>query len=395
MLSVSEAFNIVLETVVDFGTEHVEITQANGRILRESIIADRPFPPFDRVTMDGIAISFSDYERGKKVFNIEALQAAGMPAKTLRNGCIEVMTGAILPENTDTIIPYEDISRQENSFVIDKPIKKGQNIHLKGSDVVIDAIMLLPGIKITAAEIAVLATVGKTKALVSRLPKVALVATGDELVQIDQTPLPHQLRMSNVFAMHSLLLNLGVNASIHHLIDEKEVLQKSFTELFASNDMIICSGGVSAGKFDYIPEVLKGLGVETRFHKVKQRPGKPLLFGVSAQKVPFFGLPGNPVSGFMCMCRYVLPWIKKSMKMNLEKPTHAILNIDFKFDKPLTFFLPVKTETSNDGYLLADPAATNGSGDFATLTSANAFMELPEDKDEFKAGEVYSVWFYK
>ncbi|MCO4292375.1 molybdopterin molybdotransferase MoeA [Solitalea sp. MAHUQ-68] len=397
MLTVQEAFACVMNTAVDFGIEEVSITQAHGRILRETIYADRPFPPFDRVTMDGIALNFQDYENGRTDFEIQGLQAAGFQQQKLQhNGCIEIMTGAILPDNTDTVVPYEDIFRNQNTFSIIKGIQKGQNIHQQGSDVKKGEALLYPGIKITGAEIAVLATVGKTNIRVSRQPKIALVATGDELIAINEEPKLHQLRISNVYAFQSVLNEIGVEAYIHHIKDDKETLHKEFSNLFAQYDLIICSGGVSAGKFDYIPEVLKELNVATRFHKVKQRPGKPLLFAVSDKNVPFFGLPGNPVSGFMCLHRYVLPWLYQSLQMNpVPVQMQAVLTKDVKFDKPLTYFIPVNVQVTSQGSLHANPHLTNGSGDFAILTSANAFMELDEKKDEFKAGEIYPVWFYK
>lgn len=398
MITVNEAFDKIMATASDFGTEVVSIMQAEGRVLREKIVADRAFPPFDRVTMDGIAVNWNDFAEGKRTFEVEDLQAAGMPQKTLKgNGCIEVMTGAIIPENTDTVIPYEDLLKNEKAktFTVEKNINKGQNIHTQGSDVKQGEVLLNEGVKITGAETAILATVGKDLVLVSRQPLVALVATGDELVEITEVPEKHQLRMSNVYALYNQLKRLGIEATIHHIKDEKEALQTDFSLLFEEKDVIICSGGVSAGKFDYIPQVLNDLGVDVLFHKVKQRPGKPFLFGVSKRNVPFFGLPGNPVSGFMCLHRFVIPWLLKSLQLpHVKSITQAVLATTVNFDKPLTFFAPVELSISAQGYVSATPQLTNGSGDFATLTSANAFIELPENKDVFKAGEVYPVWIY-
>lgn len=305
MLTVNEAFETVINTAADFGTELVAIKQAEGRILREKIIADRPFPPFDRVTMDGIAIKWSSYAEGKRTFEIEDLQAAGMPQKTLHgNGCVEVMTGAIVPENADTIIPYEDLVKNETgSFAVVKEIKRNQNIHVRGSDVELGAVLLNEGIRIGGAETAVLATVGKDKALVSKQPKIAIVATGDELVEITDQPEQHQLRMSNVYALYNQFKNIGIEASIHHFKDDKEVLSANFSLLFKEKDAIICSGGVSAGKFDYIPQVLNELGVTILFHKVKQRPGKPFLFGLAENKVPFLVYR---VILFLVLCVYTV-----------------------------------------------------------------------------------------
>ncbi|MEX6689721.1 molybdopterin molybdotransferase MoeA [Danxiaibacter flavus] len=397
MLTVQQAFEYIMQTSSTASRETVDISDADGRVLMETIIADRPFPPFDRITMDGIAINYNDYGNGQRSFAIQGMQAAGDPQKTLADGCcIEVMTGTVLPANADTVIPYEHLQQVNNTFLVTNEVVKQQNIHRKASDVGEGEVLLDNGVCIGGAEIAVLASVGKQQVTVSKKLKVALVATGNELVPVNQRPEAHQVRMSNVYALKAVLNNHNTTCTILHLNDDKKELLQSFSSLFNEYDLIICSGGVSAGKLDYIPEVLAELAVDIKFHKVKQRPGKPLLFAVSKNNVLFFGLPGNPVSGFMCLHRYVIPWIHKTIGIKTPvEPLKAVLKEDILFDKPLTFFPPVHITTSNNGTLIADPHLTNGSGDYATLTSANAFLELPDGKDIFKKGEVYDAWFYR
>lgn len=397
MLTVQQAFEYIMQTSATTSCEMVDISEADGRVLMETIIADRPFPPFDRITMDGIAINYDDYANGNRSFVIQGIQAAGDPQKTLTGGCcIEVMTGTVLPANADTVIPYEHLQQTGNAFIVINEAERLQNVHRKASDVSEGEVLLDNGIIIGGAEIAVLASVGKQQVVVSKKLKVALVATGNELVPVNQRPEAHQIRISNVYALKAVLNNHNTTCTIFHLNDDKKELLQSFSGLFTEYDLIICSGGVSAGKLDYIPEVLSTLGVDIKFHKVKQRPGKPLLFAVSKNNVLFFGLPGNPVSGFMCLHRYVIPWIHQTLGIKRPvEPVKAVLKEDIFFDKPLAFFPPVYITTSNDGILIADPHLTNGSGDFATLTSANAFLELPDGKDVFKKGEVYDAWFYR
>lgn len=399
MMRVPEAFAAILATVRDFGTESVPFEAATGRVLRETIYADRPFPPFDRVTMDGISIHYDSYVRGQRVFGLEDVQAAGMPQMQLRNlaDCMEVMTGAVVPDLTDTVIPYEhlDISEHEGfrRFTILKEVTKGQFIHRVGSDAQEGKPLLEPGIRLGAAEAGVLATVGKTQVLVSKLPRVVLIATGNELVPVGDKPEAHQLRMSNVYSLAAALQ--GISAEIVHLPDDVQHLTQHINRLIPTADVLICTGAVSAGKYDHLPEVLKTAGMQEIFHKVQQRPGKPLLFGTFNNGPVVFGLPGNPVSGFMCYYRYIQPWLKACMQDITSKPEFAVLEEDVTFDKPLEYYLPVKLKCSPEGVVLATPAAYHGSGDLASLLLADAFMALPADQDVFRKGSSFPVWKFR
>lgn len=401
MMPVSEAFTAIMSTVRDFGTETVPLEAAAGRILRETVTADRPFPPFDRVTMDGIAIYFDSYARGQRVFGLEDVQAAGMPQMQLANlaDCMEVMTGAILPDLTDTVIPYEHLEITEHEgfkrFTVIKDAVKGQNIHRIGSDAPAGKILLEAGILIGAAEIGVLATVGKSEVLVSRLPKIALIATGNELVEVSAVPAQHQLRMSNIHSLHASLQQLGIPAEKIHLPDDQQHLEQHILELLPQTDVLICSGAVSAGKFDHLPAALKACGMQEIFHKVQQRPGKPLLFGTFLQKPVVFALPGNPVSGFMCFYRYIRPWLKACLQENAEQPLFAVLEEEVVFNPALEYYLPVRLSALPDGRRSAQPVPYNGSGDLSSLLMADAFMALPAEQQVFEKNSVYPVWPFR
>ncbi|SIO03472.1 molybdopterin molybdochelatase [Chitinophaga niabensis] len=401
MMRVPEAFAAIMATVRDFGTETVPFEKATGRVLRETIYADRPFPPFDRVMMDGISIYYDSYIRGQRVFGLEDVQAAGMPQMQLRNlaDCMEVMTGAVLPDLTDTVIPYEhlDISEHEGfrRFTIVKEVKKGQFIHRAGSDAPEGKPLLEPGIRLGAAEAGVLATVGKTQVLVSKLPRVVLIATGNELVPVENKPEAHQLRISNIYNLAAALQGLGIQAEMVHLPDDIQHLTTHLNKLIPAADLLICTGAVSAGKYDHLPEVLKKAGMQEIFHTVQQRPGKPLLFGAFQNGPVVFALPGNPVSGFMCYYRYVQPWLKACLQDAANKPEFAVLEEDVTFDKPLEYYLPVKLKCSPEGAWLATPAVYHGSGDLASLLLADAFMALPADQDVFRKGSSFPVWKFR
>lgn len=391
MITVEEATRIVLQNLYRPKPVMVSINEACGRVLAEPVRADRDFPPFDRVAMDGIAIRWEDWSQGTRDFVIEAVQAAGMPAISLnnKNGCIEVMTGSVLPTGTDTVIRYEDLAITKGvATVIDTEIKEKQNVHRQGNDVHADEIILNTGMKLSSAEIALLASVRKSEVLVQSLPSVAVVSTGDELVEIDRMPEPHQIRRSNSYAIESSLKQKGCVVKQYHLTDDEEILGFSLEKIISDYDAIVLSGGVSKGKFDFLPKVLKEIGIEERFHQVSQRPGKPFWFGTRGDGKTVFALPGNPVSTFMCLHRYVIAWLHASLE--LPPPmSKAILATDFEFIPRLTYFLQVAVR-NDDGRFLAHPMAGGGSGDFANLKEVDGFLELPLEKSTFKAGEVYS-----
>lgn len=401
MLNVTAAFSAVMNTVRDFGSERVPFDIAVGRVLRETIYADRPFPPFDRVMMDGIAINYDSYAKGQLIFGVEDVQAAGMPRKQLGNtaNCIEVMTGAVMPELTDTVIPYEHLQEDEHDgfrrFTIEKEVRQGQNIHLLGSDAPAGKALITAGTLIGAAEVAVLATVGHALVTVSKRPRVVVIATGDELVPVTTVPEAHQIRLSNLYSIGAALHGLGITPQYLHLEDSEAIMEAHLRELLLETDVWICSGAVSAGKYDHLPQVLQQVGMQQVFHKVQQRPGKPFLFGVFEKGPVVFALPGNPVSGFMCYYRYVQPWLQAGMLQNSMPTLYAVLGEDILFDKPLEYYLPVKLNSLPSGQWEALPQTYHGSGDLAGLLLADAFMALPADQDMFKKGSSFPVWRFR
>ena len=391
MVSVEEATSIILSHPFIPSTEKLEIVKAAGRILAQSIEADRDFPPFDRVSMDGIAISFEVYQKGVRSFGIQEVQAAGKPQLKLTEAikCIEVMTGAMLPEGTDTVIRYEDLEiKNKIAVIITTGIIKGQNIHFRGVDAKKNDTLLSTGLKISPAEVALFASIGKSHVEVYASPRVAIISTGDELVGIDEIPLAHQIRKSNSYALQAALAELGLTSTQFHITDQKETLKNRLVEILASHELILLSGGVSKGKYDFVPEVLESLGIQRLFHGVSQKPGKPFWFGVS-DKHTVFALPGNPVSTYMCFYRFIKPWIQKSFGTDYSFP-QAILAEDFSFKPNLTYFLQIKVKIES-GKLLAYPKQGGGSGDFANLKEVDGFLELPASQERFKAKEVYPL----
>jgi len=396
LTTVQKALEIIQNQTEKFGVEEINFLKSDSRILKENIIADRSFPPFNRVSMDGIAIALEAFNKGQREFKIEGIQPAGSPQLTMQNSnnCIEVMTGAMLPKNTDVVIQYEliDIENGIAKLQVDT-VKKFQNVHLKGLDREKRDVLINENTLITAAEIGVLATVGKSKVKVAKQPKVMIVSTGNELVGVSKTPEPFQIRRSNVFTLVSLLKKLNIQAETAHILDDKEVLQNKINSFLNDFDVLIFSGAVSKGKFDFIPEVLNNLGVEKLFHKVKQRPGKPFWFGKKGSKT-VFAFPGNPVSTFVSCLKYFYPWYYKSMGLSSENKQQAILTEDYFFKPNLTYFLQVKLHQEN-GQVLATPVTGKGSGDLANLVDSDAFLELPDDRTNFTKGEVFPLIKYR
>jgi len=398
MIRVEEAEKIIGSQVKDFGIESVPFETSQGRVLAEDLIADRDLPPFNRATLDGIAINYESFEKGIRSFHVMATQAAGDIPHDINNPgeCIEIMTGAALPATTDTVIGYEDLHIQNGIAAIrTETINKGKGIHAKGKDRKKNEIVATASQLITPVLINMAASLGKTNLLVKKLPEVVVISSGDELVEVDETPSPYQVRRSNSYMVKSALMQYNLCADMLHIPDDLEITKQKIRDCLQSHDVIILSGGISMGKFDYIPQALQELSVNKLFHKVQQRPGKPFWFGTHANGVLVFALPGNPVSTFMCLHRYVLPWLKASIGLPPGESGYATLDRDVSFTPSLQYFLQVKLHINKKGNLMATPVDGNGSGDFANLLDTDAFMELPLEQNNFAQGEVFRIWPFK
>lgn len=397
MISVKEAEDILGSYLLPVHVETVPLDKSLGRVLAEEIVADRDFPPYNRVTMDGIAIKGDLYEKGHAVYQIEKVVAAGEPQYVIKDEscCVEIMTGAVLPAGLDTVIRYEDVTIEngEATILVDT-VKTGQNVHGKGTDRIQGEVIVPASRVIGAAEIAIGATVGKAHLKVHKLPSVAIVSTGDELVSIDQTPEPHQIRASNAVMLQAAVQSLGLPVTMRHLTDDRETVRKGVRQLLDDFQILVFIGGSSRGKYDYIPETLEEYGVSRYFYKVKQRPGKPFWFGGTEIGHQFvFALPGNPVSCFLCMEKYFKPWLKNSLGIIISVKT-ATLKEDIHFKPPLTYFAPVQLEYLG-GQCTATPMTGQGSGDLANLADADAFIQLSEDQQLFRAGSTYPIIKYR
>lgn len=390
MLTTAEAREKILAAMPELAAEAVAVSAATGRILRQTVVAERDQPPFDRVMMDGIALAHADLAAGTRSFPLQCTQMAGEPAVSLEPGkAIEIMTGASLPLGADCIVPVERIIVDGGVATLEDGYEAEQRqfIHPRASDHAEGSKLLTPGKCITPLDIAVISSAGLTELAVSRAPVIRIISTGDELVPAGENIKPHQIRMSNGPAMQAMLQQHGYADCDHdHLIDEREVLSEWIAVHLDAADVIILSGGVSMGKADYVPEVLADLGVEVIFHKISQRPGKPMWFGRGPDGQVVFALPGNPVSALICCRQYVIPALAKASLAAAKAPEFASLASDVTFNPDLTCFQPVRLISNAAGQVLAMPVKTNTSGDFTALSATDGYVELAREQTIFPSG---------
>lgn len=400
MLTTAEALAAIRSEMQLLDTVTLPVQATTGKVLRQEIQAERDQPPFDRVMMDGVAIAFAEFSAGRRRFPVQATQAAGDPVQALHRGaCIEIMTGAALPSGADCIVPVERLSIADGiaDLPADYAPEAGQFIHAQGSDYAREAVMLRPGASIGANEIAIMLSCGAAEVEVSRIPSIRVISTGNELVAAGQPIEPHQIRMSNGPAVIAMLEQHGYASCMHeHIVDDPALLEARLEQLLREADVLILSGGVSMGKADYIPRVLETLGVRLVFHKVSQRPGKPMWFGIGTEGQPVFALPGNPVSTLVCCRHYVVPALFQASGAVDSAPQFAALAAEIRFEPKLTNFVPVKLASNAAGQVLAIPVPTNTSGDFASLSGTHGYVELARDESRFLTGTAVPLhrWRY-
>jgi molybdopterin molybdotransferase len=377
--------------------ESLPLTQCVGGTLRENIYAERDQPPFDRVAMDGMAVDSEALRRGVKRFRIEGVQAAGAPQLTLANAdhAIEVMTGAILPLGCDCVVPVEQLAVADGFATLTAALVTSpyNNVDRRGNHSRQGTLLLEAGTLLRPPEIAVAASAGMARVRVSSQPAIMVVSTGDELVEPGEAIADYQVRRSNAYAVAATLRTRGFGrVGDDHVRDDEQMMFDRLALHLTTHEVLVLSGGVSMGKFDLVPRVLKQLSVQQVFHKIEQRPGRPMWFGIGPQGQAVFGLPGNPVSTLVCLIRYVIPAIAEAMGTKRVAPERLALAAPVTFQPPLTYFLPVAIEHDDWGRPWANPRRTKGSGDFLSLTGTDGFVELPPGPNTYPKGFVTTVY---
>ena len=389
MISVSKASEMIRQNMLSLKVETRALSSLTSSQLAQNILADRDYPPIPRSMMDGIALHFDFLEQSE--FKIENLSRAGFAQIQLlqKNSCVEIMTGAPVPLGCNLVIPYEELKIENGlaRIIHSRTRKPFEFVHAQASDCMKSDLILSEGLELNGPRTGIAASMGYSQIQVQARPRVLVISTGDELVEITDSPKPFQLRKSNSFALQNSLKNFGFDqVDTHHLNDDLDSMIQHYQKYQSEYDYFIYSGGVSEGKFDFLPECWKALEIEQIFHKVSQKPGKPMWFGKDHKNQKLiFGLPGNPISSLVCLHRYVLK----------QKPIPVRLTQDFYFDKNLTYFLPVQVSVGADATLIAEPLAVKNSGEFVALAKSNGFVELPAEINHFQKNEVFHFYPWK
>jgi len=397
MISVEEALSIILSQVKVMGTERVDITSSLGRVIAEDIYARRDNPPWDNSAMDGYAVRFEDIKGATKenpavLRVIEDLPAGYVAKKTVGKGeAVRIMTGAPVPKGADTVVMVEDTEKEGERARIFRETPLGENIRKAGEDIKTGELVVPRGTTIRPAEVGIIATCGRAFVSVYQRPRVAVISTGDELVDVDEEVSEGKILSSNSYTLSSMAAECGADAfQLGIAKDTREALKEKLQQALHA-DVIITSGGVSEGDFDFVKDVLKELGSEMKFWKVAMKPGKPLAFGTIGGK-PAFGLPGNPVSCMVCFEQFARPSLLKMMgHKRIYRPTvQATLKEDIKKKPGRKHFIRSFVRLEEGSYTVTT-TGDQGSGILKSMVAANGLLIFPEELSTLKAGDMVKV----
>jgi molybdopterin molybdotransferase len=400
MRSVAEALKIIAEQTRPLPPEWTPLTPAaSGLVLAEDVASDLEMPPFDKALMDGFAIRAEDLVDGvAELAIIEEVMAGQTPRKNLAKGqATRIMTGAPIPAGADAVVMIERCQMLESQRVriADPKAKPGSSILPRGKEMRVGDVVLKRGARLRPQEFGILSTVGRSSAWVHPRPSVAILPTGDELVDATEKPGPGQIRNSNGPMILAQVVRAGGAPRLVGIAKDRVEHLRSLIEEGLNSDVLLLSGGVSAGKLDLVPGVLAECGVQTLFHQVSMKPGKPLLFGIRARDhgpwSPVFGLPGNPVSSLVCFELFVRPVLQGLMGLPPEpQMVQAILASDFAYRTERPTYHPAKLARSESGWQV-EAIPWFGSADLRGLATSNAFVLLPPGDHQHRAGQTLSV----
>ena len=388
MIQYHEALELIRSHALTGSTETIKLSGGRLRVLAEDAYYDTNIPPFNKSAMDGYACRVADI--GEELSILETIYAGSIPAHRIGvNECSKIMTGAVVPEGADCVFMVEDAKQTQDNKVLCTRLETAINICYEGEDAKKGDVALKKHTLISSRHIPLLAGAGKISASVFCQPRVSIYATGSELVEPDNKPLPHQIRNSNAYQMISQLDALGIEGKYLGIIrDDKKLTEKKISEAFEKSDLLLLSGGVSAGDSDFVPDVLKDLDFEMILTRSAIQPGKPIIFARRGQQY-CFGLAGNPVSSFIQFELYVKPFIYSLMGHHYQaRVSEAILEKDLKRTKADRLkFVPALLNQKNE----AIPLEFHGSAHIDALSDAACLIEIPVGAFEIKKGETIHV----
>jgi molybdopterin molybdotransferase len=398
MITVADALQIVLQQTSLLGTESIPLSDTLGRVLAEDIVADTDLPPFDRAQMDGYAVRAADVANTPARLRIvgESAAGAGWHHEMKAGEAVRIMTGAPVPKGADAVQQVELTREVDGAAVVEilEPVNEGRSIVRRADEIKTGTTVLRAGEEINAAMIATLASFGYAQVKVGARPRVAVMATGSELVDVDRKPGQDQIRDSNNYTIAAYAAQC--NAIVERLSlagDDTEELKREIAEAARRSDVVITSGGVSMGVYDFTKAALKELGAEIYFERIALRPGKPTVFG-KLGKALIFGLPGNPVSvavTFNLFARTALRAMQGAKTAILRNET-AVLAGDIKGSIDRESYLPATLRTDENGTLLAEPLKWGGSSDFVSFALATALINLPAGYKKAESGSLVKVF---
>jgi molybdenum cofactor synthesis domain-containing protein len=395
MIPISQAIEIVLAQVNPLPAESIALSESVGRILAEDIVADTDLPPFDRAQMDGYALRAADVATVPVSLKIvgESAAGAGWHHEMKAGEAVRIMTGAPVPGGADAVQQVELTKESDARVEILQSVEHGRSIVRRASEIRSGETVLRAGERVNSAMIATLASFGYADVKVARRPRVTVMATGSELVDVGQKPARDQIRDSNNYTIEAYASQLNARVERLPLVgDETNLLKERIRDAAERSDVLITSGGVSMGIYDFTKSALRELGSEIFFERVSLRPGKPTVFA-RLGKTLVFGLPGNPVSvavTFNLFARAALLALQAATEVGLAEE-HAVLTRDLKGSADRESYLPAILSTDEKGNLLVEPLKWGGSSDFVSFARATALIKLPAQGKVTPAGTVVKV----
>lgn len=388
MTTFEEAYNIVIESAKPVASEHCSLEESWGRILAADVVSDMDMPPFNRSAMDGYACKKEDLQSELEV--LETVAAGEIPTRIVgKNQCTKIMTGAAVPEGADIVIMVEQTEITGENKIRFTGKDSAPNISRKAEDVRKGEVVLKKGQLLNPQQIAILAAVGCHRPVVSKKINVGIISTGDELVEPDQIPGPSQIRNSNAFQLISQVLRLNANPIYYGIAkDNPEITETIINKALSSCEIVLLTGGVSMGDFDFVPSILKKNNIQLLFEKIDVKPGRPTVFGTNGKNF-VFGLPGNPVSSFIMFEMLVRPLICEMMGHHYQ-PKSVFMQLDENYTRKKAdrlMFVPVRF--SEEGKLKF--VEYHGSAHLHSMTNADGIIFILLGVTEIKRGELLHV----